>query len=171
MQILKKFFIISLVSCFALLAFMPKQEIYYKLEETLAEKNIKINEESMEEGIFSLSIVNAEIYVKGIKVAKVDRINFFTLLFYTKINVENLLVDESLSNKLPTDIKHILVTYLGFNPYNVGIEAEGSFGGLEGNANLNTRVLRVDFNDSTSIEMLKPQLTQGEEGWYYETSF
>ena len=170
MQILKKFFLLIIIVWLAILFFMPKKEIYYKLEEKLAEKSIKINEASIEEGLFSLNISNAEIYVKGIKMATVENLDFFTLLLYTNIEVENFFIDETLANRLPTKINQVLFSHIGLDPLNIKIVGKGDFGGVDGKIDLNKKVLRVDFNDSKAIKEFKPRLRRDDKGWYYETS-
>ena len=52
------------------------------------------------------------------------------------------------------------------------IEAEGSFGVLKGNANLNERSLRLDFSETTKeLGPIRSNLKKDEKGLYYETSF
>ncbi|HHD79221.1 MAG TPA: hypothetical protein ENK98_06270 [Epsilonproteobacteria bacterium] len=171
MQMVKKIFIALAVIWFALLVFMPKQMLYYKLEQELANNAIKINEKSMDEGIFSFTVHQADVYAKGIKLASVEKIHFFTLLFYTKVTLEELTLDDSLKSMAPTYTKEATATYALWNPLYIGVEAKGSFGGLQGMAKLADKTLRLDFNESKGIEMLKPKLKQDKKGWYYETSF
>ena len=171
MQMVKNIFITLIVIWFAILVFMPKKEMYYKLEEELAKQDIKINEKSIDEGLFTLTIKDADIYTKGIKLAKVEKLSFFTLLLYTKVELENLLLDDSLKAMAPTKTQEAYVEHAIWNPLYVKVEAEGSFGVLEGNAALGNRVLRLNFSDSKGIEMIQTHLQEDEKGWYYETSF
>ena len=171
MQMVKKIFITLAVIWFALLMFMPKQMLYYKVEQELAKNAIKINEKSIEEGIFSFTIHQADVYAKGIKLASVEKVHFFTLLFYTKVTLEELTLDDSLKSIAPTYTKEATVTYALWNPLHISVEAKGSFGGLHGIAKLSDKTLRLDFNESKGIEMFKPKLKQDKKGWYYETSF
>jgi len=171
MQMVKKFFILLLVLWFAILFFMPKQALYYKLEEALLKYDIKINEKNIEEGLFSLTLHDSKVYVKGIQLATVEKIDFFTLLFYTKVEVHTLLLDESLKNMAPTEIDEVEVTHALWNPLNISVDAQGSFGNVEGDASLMDRHIRLDFNETKNIEMLKGSLKQDEKGWFYETAF
>ena len=52
----------------------------------LSKENIIRNEQNIEEGIFSLNLINPEIYVKGIKIATIEKINIFTLIFNICLN-------------------------------------------------------------------------------------
>jgi len=58
----KQIFIFIVLLWFSILLFMPKQELYYKLEKELEIKNIKINEESINTGLFSLTLNHADIF-------------------------------------------------------------------------------------------------------------
>jgi len=171
MQMVKNIFIGLLLGWFLLLALMPKQELYYKLEKVLEKNDIVINEKRIESGIFSLTIYDADIYVKGINLANIKEIDFFTLLFYTTIDIDKIILDDSLKTMAPTEINTTTIQHTILSPMYVDIEAEGVFGRLDGKVNLNESTVRLDFNESRGIEMLKPNLQEDEKGWYYETSF
>ena len=171
MQMVKKTVTVLLLIWFVLVLFMPKEEIYFSLEQELAKNDIELNEESRSEGIFSLSLENVTVYVKGIPLATIEELDFFTLLFYTSIHFETLMIDESLKNMTPTEIENLLISQTILSPLNLSVKAEGPFGETKGNVYLGKRMLHMDFNDTKALGMLKSQLKQGEEGWYYETSF
>ncbi|HIP28386.1 MAG TPA: hypothetical protein EYG82_04350 [Sulfurovum sp.] len=171
MQMVKKSLIVLFVLWFTILFFMPKRALYYKLEAVLLQNDIKINEKNIEEGLFSLTLHDSKVYVKGIQLATVEKIDFFTLFFYTNVEVEKLILDESLKNVAPTQIDEVEVTHAIWNPLNLSLDAQGSFGGIEGQVSLVDRHMRVDFNETKNIEMLKANLKQDEKGWFYETSF
>ena len=171
MQMVKKIFIALFITWFGLLLFMPKQEIYYKLEKELEKQEIEINEKSMEEGLFSLTLKQASVYVKGIPVATIEELRFFTLLFYTKVELETFLLDDSLKAMAPQQTDKATLTHSLISPLDASIYAEGSFGGIEGSIDLKERKLHLDFNETKEIEMIRSQLKKGEKGWYYETSF
>ncbi len=150
---------------------MPKQEIYYKLESLLLTHEVALNEEEIDEGMFTLEFKNVCVYVKGIPIAKVEKIKLFTLLFYASIKVEGLEMDDSLSNMVPQETQEALLTHSILDPLSVSLDAIGSFGSMNGNIDLKDRTVYLDFNESKNIQMLKPQLQKTEKGWVYETSF
>jgi len=171
MQMVKKIFIALFITWFALLIFMPKQEIYYALEKELAKQEIKINEKSIKEGVFSLSLNQASVYVKGVKIATIEELTLFTLLFYTRIELDSLLLDDSLKFMAPQQTNKAIFSHAIFSPFDASVHAEGSFGVIDGKVDLKERKLHIDFNETKEIEMIKPQLKKDEKGWYYETSF
>jgi len=167
----KKSAIVLVAVWLSILVLMPKQELYYKLEESLEGYDIKLNEEKVEEGLFSVTLKDVSVYVKGIDVATIKEVKLSTFLFYNRISLQALHLDETLKNMMPQEIQQAVLVYSVLSPLKVSIEASGSFGGMEGLADLNERKVHLDFNESKQIEMLKPQLKQDEKGWFYETSF
>lgn len=171
MQMVKKSLIALMIAWLAIFVFMPKQELYYKLEEELAKHEIKLNEEKMNEGLFSLSLNQVTVYFKGINVATIEEVNLFTLLFYSGVEVQSLTVDDSLKTMIPQEIERADIRHSVLSPLEILVDASGSFGAIAGNVDLNERKVHLDFNESKNIEMLKPQLKKDEKGWYYEASF
>ena len=172
MQVVKKSFIVLFVVWFAILLFMPKKELFYTLERDLEKQGVQINEKEIDEGLFSLNLIDATIFYKGIKVATVEKINIFTLLFTTNIHISTLELDDALKAFAPQKIDSADITQQLFSPYTVKITALGSFGEMEGLADLKAGKLRLDFlNTTKEIDMIRPNLQKDEKGWYYETSF
>jgi len=171
MQMVKKSGIALLVAWFAILVLMPKQEFYYKLEEALAKQEIELNEEKMDEGFFSLDLHKVTVYFKGIPVATIEEMDLYTLLFYSSLKLQGLHMDDSLKNMVPQETQKARLSYSILSPLKISVTAQGSFGGMRGTIDLNARQVHLDFNESTNIEMLKPQLKKSEKGWIYETSF
>lgn len=171
MQVVIKVLGTILAVWLALLAFMPKEELYFRAEQALAAQGIEINEGKMEESLFGLELKDAEVYVEGIKVATVKRISFFTLLFYTEAEADEVQMDASLQRMAPASISHIAITHSLLHPQTFYIEAEGSFGKAEGTLSLATRTLHLDLVETGKIDTVKNLLKHGEEGWYYESTF
>lgn len=167
----KKSGIALMVAWFAILVLMPKQEFYYKLEEVLAKQEIELNEEKIDEGFFSLDLHQVTVYFKGIPVATIEEMDLFTLLFYSSLELQGLHMDDSLKSMVPQETQKAVLSYSVLSPLKVSVDAQGSFGGMTGTIDLNARQVHLDFNESTNIEMLKPQLKKDEKGWIYETSF
>ncbi|SFZ97360.1 hypothetical protein MNB_SV-5-289 [hydrothermal vent metagenome] len=171
MQMVKKAVLFLLVFWFATLIFMPKKQLYYTLENELLKQDIVINEESIDEGIFSLNIKGAKVYAKGINIASVDEISIFTLLFYNSVNVKNILFDDSLKNFVPSKVDKTVAINSILSPSKVFITTLGTFGLAEGVVDLGTNNLRIDIVDEKDIKTIKSQLKKDEKGLYYETSF
>ena len=170
MQMVKKGIIIFIVVWMAIIILMPKHELYYKLEEELSKQEVMLNEEQIDEGLFSLKLKGVSVYVKGINVATIKEVTMGTLLFYNCLKLEDIEVDDSLK-MVPTKTKVVTAKHSILSPMVLSVGAEGSFGVMEGSVDLSERHVRLDFNESKGLEMLKPGLRKEEKGWVYETSF
>lgn len=171
MQMVKKSLLVLIVAWLGIIVLMPKQEIYYKLEEALDAYEVTLNEEMKNEGLFSLNLKGVTVYVKGINVATIEEVNLFTLLFYSSVELRSLLVDDSLKAMIPEETTNAVLRHSILSPLDVSVTASGSFGALTGNIDLNERKVHLDFNESKKLQMLKPALKKSEKGWVYETSF
>jgi hypothetical protein len=167
----KKVLLVLMVFWLAILVLMPKQELYYKLEEVLDQYEVRLNEAEVSEGLFSLTLKEVNVYVKDIKVATIEEVSLFSLLFYSSMDLQSLRVDDSLKNMVPEETKTALLRHSILSPEEVSVEASGSFGSLSGKIDLNARQIHLDFNESKELQMLKPALKKSEKGWVYETSF
>jgi hypothetical protein len=171
MQMVKKVFIVFSLVWVAFLMFMPKAEFYYALEEKLVQKDIRLNEGNIEEGLFSLTLSDVTVYVKGIELAKIKELHFFTLLFYTSLTLKTLEVDSSLHSKLPALTHEASATYTLFVPMQLSLDANGSFGTVEGEVDILAKTVHINFLKTQEIGIFKPFLKKDEKGWYYEGSF
>ncbi len=97
--------------------------------------------------------------------------NFFTVLFYSRMELQSLHVDDSLKTMVPQETQKAVITHSIFSPLGVFVEASGSFGAMAGAIDLSDRKVHLDFNESKNIEMLRSRLKKDEKGWVYETSF
>lgn len=171
MQMVKKIATVLVVLWLAVIVMMPKQEIYYFLEQELAKKDIKISSEKISEGWFTFSVKEPSVYVRGIKVATVKELHIFTLLFYTRGSLEGLLLDSSLERFAPGEIDQVLLTHSAVNPFNVTVSGNGAFGEAEGSVNLKEDHLSLKFSENKNLGMLRSKLKKDGERWIYETSF
>ena len=171
MQMVKKSALIFLMLWFSILLFMPKAELYYTIEQSLAKQDIKLNEKSIEEGLFSLTLKDVTVYAKGIALGNIEELDFFTILFYSSLKLNNLKVDESLHARVPSYAKKISATHNIFSPFSVSLDANGSFGAVDGKVDLANKDLRIDFVEVGDIGMIQSHLTKDEKGWFYEKSF
>jgi len=171
MQVVKKALMILFVVWFAFVLFMPKRNLYYKVEQELSLQGVKINEGSISEGLFTLEIDDAVIYIKGIDLVHIREISFFSLLFYSRIELKEIMLDGSLSSMAPTKLERAVLSHVIWSPEHVSVSGQGAFGAFEGDIDLTQRKVHLDFTEIAELGALKRQLKEGEKGLYYETSF
>ena len=171
MQMVKNIFIAIVVVWLSVVIFMPKSNLYYKLEEELSKKDIKLNEKLIDDGLFSLTIKDIDIYIKGINIASIKKIELFTLLFYTHISIDAVGLDESLKNIIAQDIEKSNIYHSILSPMNLTLDINSSIAQITGLVDLRTRKVRLDVEDSPNIKIIKSLLKKDDKGWYYETTF
>jgi len=167
----KKGAILIAVFWLAVVVMMPKEALYYRLEQELAKKDINISYEKISEGWFALSLIKPSVYVKGIKVATLEEIEIFTLLFYNRVSLKGVLLERSLERFAPGQIDLSILTHSVFSPFKVVISANGAFGEAEGSVELKAHQLKLKFSDVKHLGLLRSKLKKEEEGWIYEASF
>ena len=167
MQMVKKIFFIFLLLWFALILFMPKQELYFALERIIAEQGIKINEKTIEEGTFGLQLKGITVYAKGIKVATAEQVSLVTLLFYNRIDIENLHTDKGLKSIVSLSLDHIVLSYSIVDPMHVYFSANGSTGEYKGSISLREHKAYFEQIEEKGQGTLKSFLKKDKQGWYY----
>jgi len=167
----KRVAVFFLVAWVAFFAFMPKEEFYFSLEKVLAKEGIEINESRISEGLFTLSLHELTVYAKGIKMATMQDAKCFTLLLYTDLTINGVVVDKMLKSMFPTKVEKLQLTHSVFSPLQVRIEGEGSFGTATGMVDLAERKIHIDFGKSAKLEAFRSRLKHGKEGWYYESTY
>jgi hypothetical protein len=171
MQMVKKIILAIFVILLSLVIFAPKRELYYLLEAQLMQQDIIIHNEEIDAGLFSLTLKHPELYVKGIKVAQVDKVTLRPLLFYTTASIKGVQFDRALERWVSGGLTEITASHLFVHPMRVNLSLSGTFGKAEGYADLESRNIHLDLTEEAEIGKLKSMLKKGEKGWYYETSF
>lgn len=161
---------------FALVFFIPKVNLYYMAEQELEKLAVVIDNEHISDSGFVVKISNADIYAKGIHSAKVESLNLTTYLFYNSIQIDNILLSETLKSFVPLKINTLSATQLFYNPMSIALRASGEFGEAWGSVDLLTRTLKINLTPSkllsakyrSTMKMLKKNK---EGGYVYELTF
>ena len=132
MQMVKKsiggFFLLLLF----LVLFSPKQEIYYLLEKKLEKEGIVISNEKFSDTLFGLTINDADIFVKGINMAKVKSLKLNIFFLYNQLSIEGIETDKGVHKFVPKSIDRVTATFSILKPYKVAVDGNGSFGSTIG---------------------------------------
>lgn len=171
MQMVKAILSVLLLLWFALLFFMPKEQLYFKVEERLEKEGVVINESEIEEGLLSLKLKGVQVYLKGAKVADIEALEFFTLIFYSRLDLHHWSAASALKNDIPSEVKEATLSYGLLSPFTLHFDANGSFGDMNGTVDLNERNIALDVNNSKGLEMLRPHLKKAKGGWHYERAY
>ncbi len=160
------------LSLLLLWLFAPKVELYYALEKQLKEKSILISNETISDTWYGLKIENADLSVDGAKIATISQLNFNIFFFYNSLKINDVKMDKSLSNMAPKEINSVNAVYSIINPLKIQLDANGSFGVMNGEVALLDKKVALLFPVTKEIKTIKKFLKKDKEkGWIYETSY
>jgi len=152
MKILEKV-VFAIVVIFAIISFIPKHKLYYQLEDILSKQKIYLTNEISEDKFLVLSVKNPTIYFTDIKVAKIGEISLFSLMFYSKITINNIFINKHLKQFLPSRIDNLSISHNIFNPFVFKIKSNGKIGNLEGFIDLQTKILYIELHPSKMMKV------------------
>ena len=141
------FFILSLIF------FMPKVNLYYKLEQVLQQQNIIISNEKLNDNGFNLEIKDATVFFDSLESAKIEHLDISTLILYQSLNIQNIKLSGIASSFIPISIENISIKHMIINPLNITISANGEFGTLNGSLHIIDKNLHITLK--LSKQMLK----------------
>ncbi len=172
MQMVKRIIVGFFLSILLLWLLAPKQELYYLLEKELKKNDIIISNETIKDTWFGLKLLNAEIYVKGAKMAKVSELQLNIFFLYNTLTIKNIMVNEAMHNDAPKNIEDIRIEYSIRDPLHVKLNALGSFGVLEGKVAFMDKHISIVFPVAKDIKSFKKFLKKDKTGeWKYETNY
>jgi len=171
MQMVKKFIGGFFILLIFLVIFAPKQRIYYLLEDKLAKEGIVISNEKFSDNLLGLSIKDADIYVKGIKMAHVASLDLDIFFLYNRLTINSVHTDKGIQNIVPKSIDNITAVFSIIKPYKIAIEGVGSFGEVKGGVYLNMNKIFLRLPKTKDISTFRRFLKKDKEGLYYEKFF
>ena len=172
MQMVKRFIGGLFLSIILLWLLSPKQELYYLLEKELKKEGVIISNETFKDRWFGFVIENADVYVKGAKMAQVSQLEFNLFFLYNTLTVKEIETNDAIHNVAPKRIEETLIKYSILDPLKVSIDTKGSFGVATGAVELIDRKVKVLFPVVKDIKVLRKFLKKDKvEGWKYETNY
>ncbi len=172
MQVVKKCCFYLVVILVSIIVFMPKESLYFTLERTLQKQGVEINEAGIDPGLFSLTLTRPVIYFQGIRIATVKKIRFDTLLFYSRVRLDNIEMEKGFAGYFPSRVPQIVLTHSILRPFRIYLNGEGTLQGMHGWIDFRTHKMHVYLAKIDAFGMFRSQLHKDVKGgWYYETSF
>jgi len=138
-----KFFLYLLFFIGMLLFFLPKENLFYLLEQELSQKEIFISHESIKERSFGLQLKHATISYEGIEAAAIKKTDVVFLLFYNEVTLNNIELSSLVSNYWPQKIALCKVNYSLLHPLLIKAVAKGLFGEIDAEYALDKGELKV----------------------------
>lgn len=150
---------------------MPKLDLYYTFAHALQNHSINIKNEKYREGFLGLSLKDATIAYRNNNIGDVDEIKIYNFLFYNQIICDNIRIKSSFNQKEIIQINRMNALWSILSPKKVYIYIDSNLGGLEGNFDISSMILKVYFENGSEINSIKELLKKDEKGWYYESNF
>ncbi len=169
---MKKFLIFLVIFFIAIIALMPKENLYYTLKNIIKEQRITINEERLSDNIISLKGEGVSIFYDGIESVNADNFSVMALGIYNKIDASNVGASKDLKNMFGFSAENIEITYALWNYNQAVIVASGDFGSIDGTFELSSQTLKLLLEPSLAFEkspLLRQYFKKSEEGYSYES--
>jgi len=144
--------------------FMPKNFLIFTAEKFLKKENIYINAK-YKENLLNEEIKNTKIFINSINLIEFKRAKIFPLIFYNKININNILI-----NFKNLKINNLNITYSIINPFKVFIQGNSNFGKIDGFIDLKKRFVKIYIINLTNTN-LKTFLRRDKKGYFYYEKF
>jgi len=163
MQMVKRIFGGFFLLVILLWLVSPKQELYFLLEKELAKNDIVISNERFVDRWYGLEIYDADIYVKGIKMATTESLKLYIFFLYNKLSVTNTKIEVD-----PKSIDTLTAIFNVIKPYKIAIKSSGSFGTVDGGVYLMDKKLILRVIEHKNMKMFEKFLSKDDRGEYYE---
>ena len=146
------FFILLFIIAFSL--FLPMKNLYYLFENTLYSKyKIVVSNEILQDKIYSLDIQKGLLYQGNELKGSIENINFTYYLFYNKLSITNMKLDNKLTYLpvAPIKIDTLQLEYSIKEPLYIPIIARGDFGSLKAKVDLLNRNIEFILKPSSKM--------------------
>jgi len=167
----KKILLALILLPFLVLLLAPKTELYHLLEKRLAAQDIVISGEQIHTTPIGVRLEHPTFYVKGIPVATAQSVSLWSLLLYSRMDVEGLVFDPSLKNYVPSSVHSITLVHSVIDPLHIqGTLTDPTMTGT-GTIDLTGRSATLQVSKLPASSPLKRYLKHTKGGWLYESTF
>lgn len=170
---MKKILVFIIVFYIALIALMPKINLWYTLENYIKDKKIVIDEKIVSDQWFWLNIDQAVFLFDGLKSANIENIKIYPLLAYNKVVVKNITAGQDVKNVFNFNAEELTLQYSIRDIKHLFIASHGDFGKIEGSVDLMEQKINVKLIPSKAFEsnkFLLQTFKKTKEGYIYESS-
>lgn len=152
MKLLSKIFLYLIVFFIAMLVLLPKQSLYFALEKQLEKQKVIISDEKVKPKFFGLELNKANIYFEQINIANIEKLDFSSYVFHTQIKAYDIKFLDSFETMLPSAIQEVVLTHNFLDFKKVKIEANSSYGVLEGFIDLFEKKVYLELQANSKMK-------------------
>lgn len=151
-KILFKFIVYVLFTLYAIVIFLPKENLFFLAEKELSKYKVVVANERVEDKYLSFNIKDYEVYYDDIFFGLGSEITLNTFLFSNSLEIKNFRISKSFQKFIPQRIDKVLVNYEITNPIEIKIEGFGEFGEIKGFVNLVERRVFIELFASKAMK-------------------
>lgn len=153
---------------------IPKEKLYFTVEQLLGENTVFINGEALKNRFLYLDVQNSTMMIDNLNVATVENIRLTPWIFFNQITLSSITFSPLYRPFFPGSVDEITLTYSLWHPLSLQIHGEGDFGACNGNIDLVDQKVRIVFDPTPELRrypILVFKLHTEQEGLVYETTF
>lgn len=172
----RTFALYALIMLVLIIFFLPKAQLYFKVESLLSNYKVYISNETVRDSGLSLFVKEGTIYYDDMAVADFEALSIRPWLAYNAISLSPTELAPEMEQFVPRHIEGLRLYYTPFSPLHVKLEASGAFGEVKGSVALWEHNVSIVLMPSEELLAKKPfwlnKLKKEEEGGYrYETTY
>ena len=166
----------TLLSLITLIYFIPKVNLYYKIEHEMQPYGIVINGEHIDDKSLWLEITDARLYLHKIETLHIDNSQIMLFGLYNLIKLKDITAAPTLAQFMPKKIQSAQMHYALYNPLYIKATAAGDFGDAKITIDLYERLITISIDASKLMKSKFSQtlknFSRDKKGVYhYEYSF
>ena len=132
----------------ALLYFLPKEHLYYLVQQKLQEQKITLTQKQLRETPFGVELQEVSVSYEGVPVATAKDVSVTLFVFYDAMKAEGIELSSLASSYLPPKLSFVKANYSLVHPLTIDAVAQGAFGSLQAAFNFKEKKLQATVKPS-----------------------
>lgn len=131
-----------------LLYLLPKENLYYLLEQTLKKESVVFSNEKFNDRGLQFEVRDATLFYKGVESADIDKMRFDFFLLYNAVVFKGVIVSNIAQSFMPLYVNRVDLRYTIFDPLRIRGKARGEFGEADIFLHLTEKKIKVILSPS-----------------------
>ena len=140
-----RYIFLAIFAIYAILFFMPKENLFYQLEKLLAKENLFIAGEKITDKPLGIKLDDLEIIYGNVDVGDIKNIDFDFYLVKNVLHVKGVSLKSNSFKFIPKYIDDLIFSYSILSPKNIKIQSKGDVGNIIGYFDLVKQTLHVEL--------------------------
>ncbi|MDQ1244303.1 MAG: hypothetical protein QG565_643 [Campylobacterota bacterium] len=127
---------------------LPKENLYYLLEQNLEKEGVVFNNEKFKDKGLRFEVRDSVLFYKGIESANIGKTRFDFFLLYNTVVFKGVIVSNIAQNFMPLYVNRVDFSYTIFDPLSIRGRARGEFGEADIFLHLTQKKIKVILSPS-----------------------